>query len=105
MRPLLFSLLFCSGAAYAQAAAPAHPEENLKKEWESRFRLADKDNSRSLDRAEAQAGLPKILSRNFDRIDLDRSGSITPAELWAMHEREVAAREKRRAERLAGPPR
>lgn len=103
MRILYFFLAFYGGVALAQAAPS--PDEKLKKEWEIRFRKADQDNSRSLDRTEAEAGLPKMLSRNFDRIDLDRSGRITPEELWAMHEREVAAREKRRAERLAGPPR
>lgn len=103
MRIFCFFLAFYGGLALAQPAPS--PDENLKKEWERRFREADLDNSRSLDRAEAQAGLPKVLSRNFDRIDLNRNGRITPEELWAMHEREVAAREKRRAERLAGPPR
>lgn len=105
MQTVWLSLLFCCGAAFAQTAATDNPEESLKQDWEDRFRQADLNHSRTLDRNEAQAGLPRILSRNFDRIDLDRSGSITPEELWAMHEREVALRTKRRAERLSGPPR
>ena len=104
MRKPLFFLILCASAGLAVGAPPASPDDKLKREWEQRFRAADKDRSRSLDRAEAQAGLPKILSRNFDRIDTDRSGGITPEELWAMHEREVVEREKRRAARV-GPPR
>ena len=79
-------------------APPATPDEKLKQKWEQAFRAADKDHSRSLNREEAKAGLPKVLFRHFDEIDLDASGAITPEELWAMHEREVAARERRRGE-------
>jgi len=104
MRKPLFFLMLLACAAAAGAAPPAPPDAQLKAKWEKQFREADKDQSRSLDRGEAQAGLPKVLYKNFDRIDTDASGAITPEELWAMHEREVAAREKRRAERV-GPPR
>ena len=103
MRKLLFFLLLCGSAAGADTP-PAEPDARLKAEWEQRFRAADKDASRSLDRDEAAAGLPKVLSRHFDDIDTDHSGAITPEELWEMHRREVAEREKRRAAR-AGPPR
>lgn len=75
---------------------PAHPDEKLKLKWEKVFREADKDESRSLTLAEAKKGLPKVLVRRFDKIDLDRDGAITPEELWAMHEREISARERRR---------
>lgn len=78
------------------AAPPANPDEKLKQKWEKIFRAADKDESRSLTLAEAKKGLPKVLVRRFDKIDLDRDGAITPEELWAMHEREVAERERRR---------
>jgi Ca2+-binding EF-hand superfamily protein len=107
MRKLLFFLALSTLAAAAASAGtpPAQPDERLKREWEQRFRAADKDQSRSLDRTEAQAGLPKILFRNFDTIDLDHDARITPEELWAMHKREVVARDKRRAERVSGPPR
>ena len=52
---------------------------------------------------EAKAGLPKILFEHFDDIDLDHDGRITPEELWAMHEREVVERERRRAARAGRP--
>jgi len=101
-KPLFFLVLFAC-AAPAQVSRPAEPDAALRAKWEAQFRAADKDASRSLDRAEAQAGLPKVLYKNFDKIDMDASGAITPEELWAMHQREVAARERRRAER-ARPP-
>ena len=105
MRKLLFFLtLFAAGGAAAQEPALAEPDQKLKAKWEQRFRAADKDQSRSLDRAEAESGLPKALWRNFAAIDTDVDGAITPEELWAMHQREVAARDKRRAERV-GPSR
>ncbi len=102
-KPLFFLALFAC-VAPVRGAPPAHPDAQLREKWEQQFRAADQDGSRSLDRAEAQAGLPKILWRRFDRIDTDASGAITPEELWAMHQREVAAREQRRAARV-GPPR
>lgn len=109
MRSLtLAGLLLCGAAARAQAPEappPAEPDAALKQQWEERFRRADRDYSRSLDRAEAEAGLPKVLFRHFDAIDLDRDAQITPEELWAMHLREVAQREARRAARVGGPPR
>jgi len=103
MRKPLFLMMLFACAASAQEAPPAAPDAQLRQKWEQKFRAADQDGSRSLDRAEAQAGLPKVLFKNFDRIDTDASGSITPEELWAMHEREVAAREQRRAARVRPP--
>jgi hypothetical protein len=107
MRKLLFFLTLLASAAMPPARGaepPAAPDARLKAQWEQRFRAADADASRSLDRAEAEAGLPKVLWRNFDRIDTDADARITPEELWEMHRREVAERERRRAARV-GPPR
>jgi Ca2+-binding EF-hand superfamily protein len=101
-----FVLLLLSVGASAETLPPAQPDEALRQEWEARFRAADKNGDGRLDRAEAEAGLPKVLFRHFDRIDLDGDGYLTPEELWAMHEREVAERERRRTARVqAGPPR
>ena len=103
-KPLFFLAALLALPALADEV-PAQPDARLKAEWEQRFRAADLNHDRALDRKEAEAGLPKILYRNFDAIDTNHDGRITPEELWAMHEREVAAREKRRAERVSGPPR
>lgn len=103
-KPLFFLLVFLAFPALA-GEAPAPPDGRLKAEWEQRFRAADANHDRALDRKEAQAGLPKILFRNFEAIDTNHDGRITPEELWALHEREVAERAKRRAERVSGPPR
>jgi hypothetical protein len=110
-KPLFFLVLFACAASAQEAPpdnstrgqAPGEPDAQLRRKWEQKFRAADQDGSRSLDRAEAQAGLPKVLFKNFDKIDTDASGAITPKELWAMHEREVAAREQRRAARVRPP--
>ena len=98
MDPLLAVVLSLAALASAVQAQPppADPDAKLRHRWEQTFRAADKDDSRSLNRAEARAGLPKVLFRRFDQIDLDADGAITPEELWAMHEREVAARQRRR---------
>ena len=104
MHRIIFVLFITTATATAQPV-PRAPDEKLKAGWEQRFRNADKNNDRTLDRPEAEAGLPKVLSRNFDTIDVNADRRITPEELWAMHQREVAAREKRRAERVSGPPR
>jgi hypothetical protein len=94
-----------AGGVHAAAAQPvADPDARLRLKWERIFRAADQDGSRSLTRAEAKNGLPKVLLRRFDAIDLDADGAITPEELWAMHEREVAERERRRR-RGGKPPR
>jgi len=104
MRKLLFFLMLFASAGLGAQGPSAQPDEKLKREWEQRFRAADVNHNRALDRAEAQAGLPKVLARNFDRIDANGDGGITPEELWEMHRREVVEREKRRAARV-GPPR
>ena len=69
-------------------------------EHEARFRAADTDNSRSLSLEEVSAGMPKVILKHFDAIDLDSDGQITPEELKQMAARQAELREQRRAERL-----
>ncbi|MGJ8667965.1 MAG: hypothetical protein ACSHXK_00640 [Oceanococcus sp.] len=69
-------------------------------EHEARFRAADSDSSRSLNRAEVEAGMPKVIHNHFTDIDLDGDDEITPEELQIMAAQQLKQREQRRAERL-----
>ncbi|MCM0000346.1 MAG: hypothetical protein NBV68_13255 [Erythrobacter sp.] len=50
---------------------------------EQRFRAADKNADSKLTREEAKAGMPRI-HRNFDRVDANKDGFVTLAEIKAM---------------------
>ncbi|MCM0001267.1 MAG: hypothetical protein NBV68_17990 [Erythrobacter sp.] len=52
------------------------------KQAEERFKVADKNADGKLSRDEAKAGMPRIHA-NFDRIDADKSGFVTLAEIKA----------------------
>ena len=49
---------------------------------QERFRKADSDGDGALSKAEAQAGMPR-LAKDFDAIDTNKDGKITPDELRA----------------------
>ena len=57
-----------------------------------RFRKADVNGDKSLSRVEA-AAIPWI-GRHFDRLDGDRDGGVTLAELWNL-QRSLAPRQRR----------
>jgi Ca2+-binding EF-hand superfamily protein len=67
-----------------------------REEMAARFRAADKDNDGTLDRTEAEA-MPRV-AKDFDAIDADKSGTVSPDELRKymkavakrMHDRGVA---------------
>lgn len=66
--------------------------EKLRAKRELQFRTADIDQSRSLTRAEIEgAGLPSTLLRQFERIDSDGDGALTPEELESAQARRVEA--------------
>lgn len=66
--------------------------EKLRAKRELQFRAADTDQSRSLTRAEIEAaGLPSALLRQFERIDSDGDGTLTPEELESAQTRRVDA--------------
>ncbi|MEQ1439934.1 EF-hand domain-containing protein [Fontimonas sp. SYSU GA230001] len=76
----------------ASDAAVEQRRERLRQKREQQFRDADRDQSRSLSRAEIEAaGLPTSLLRHFDEIDTDGDGALSPEELQAMQDRRVRA--------------
>jgi len=83
------------GAAALLTPYLAASAEERGARMEAHFKAADKDNDGSLTRDEAKA-MPRI-AKNFDAIDVDKSGTVTLAEIQAsmkkmakeMHDRGV----------------
>ena len=84
----LVSGLLASAAAYTQtmrayAGETSRPQYHLSK-FDEQFRAADKDGDGALTLQEAEnAGLRRIVE-NFDRIDVNKDGKATRAELRAL---------------------
>lgn len=68
--------------------------QRLHDKWEQRFRAADADDSRTLSRAECvKAGLPASIIDNFDKIDTNHDGQLSPEELIAVYEKRLQAQD------------
>jgi Ca2+-binding EF-hand superfamily protein len=65
---------------------------------EAHFKAADKDNDGSLTREEAKA-MPRV-SKKFDAIDADKSGTVSLAEIQAAKKKMGKEAHKRGAERF-----
>jgi len=72
--PLVAAVLLFPAALQAQSANAALAE--------TRFKVADTDKNGKLTKAEAKDGMPRIHV-NFDRIDTNRDGFVTLAEIKA----------------------
>jgi Ca2+-binding EF-hand superfamily protein len=67
------------GTAYAQ-------ESRTDREIDERFAAADKNKDGKLTLEEAKAGMPRVAA-NFQRIDTQKKGYVTAAEIKAMADR------------------
>ncbi|MCZ7565647.1 MAG: EF-hand domain-containing protein [Burkholderiales bacterium] len=76
MRAAVLSLALLAASAIASAQSASVDRGT------ARLRSADTDGNGRISRAEAQARLPKLVP-DFDAIDADRDGSLSPAELRA----------------------
>lgn len=81
MKKAAFSLimLVAFGTAYAQ-------ESRTDREIDERFAAADKNKDGKLTLEEAKAGMPRVAA-NFQRIDTQKKGYVTAAEIKAMADR------------------
>ena len=93
-------LALCTGTASANHHSD---DDDHRAHMADRFKAADKDGNGRLDPEEAKA-LPRV-AKNFDRLDTDKDGSVSQAELAAgmqhmhgkgrkMHRNGMAAFEK-----------
>lgn len=81
MKKVAFTLLMIAavGTAYAQ-------ESRTDREIDERFATADKNRDGKLTLEEAKAGMPRVAA-NFQRIDTQKKGYVTAAEIKAMADR------------------
>ncbi len=71
-------------AAFVIALAlSARAETSRDEQIDERFAAADTNHDGQLTLAEAQAGMPRVAA-NFDKIDADKSGTVTLAEIKAL---------------------
>ena len=69
----LVILVAATPSAFAQQAGG---RQQARQQLESRFAAADANHDGKLDKAEAQAGMPR-LAEHFDEIDTDHAGAVT----------------------------
>lgn len=76
--PLLtaIALVCVSTSAFAQGDRRAKAKQALQE----RLQAADTDNDGYIDRAEADAKLPR-LAKNFDQLDADKDGRLSRDEM------------------------
>ncbi|HEY8607111.1 MAG TPA: hypothetical protein VIM12_08375 [Noviherbaspirillum sp.] len=89
MHPILlcmaFGTLFGAGLAIAteQAVPAPRPSSHLAR-FQDQFRAADADGDGGLSKMEAERAKMGHVVESFDRLDGDRNGRLTPAELRAL---------------------
>ncbi len=81
MKKSVFTLLMLVAVATAYAQ-----ESRTDREIDERFAAADKNKDGKLTLEEAKAGMPRVAS-NFQRIDTQKKGYVTAAEIKAMADR------------------
>ena len=64
-------------------ALSAVAETSRDEQIDAHFAAADTNHDGQLTLAEAQAGMPRVAA-NFDKIDADKSGTVTLAEIKAL---------------------
>ena len=86
--------LSLAGIAAAQTAAPAQaPSDATLQKMQARWKAADKNGDGLIDKAEAEAGLPR-LARHFDQLDVNHDGKLSADELRAMAQSRMARRQQ-----------
>lgn len=82
--------LSLAGIAAAQVAAPAQAASDaMLQKMQARWKAADKNGDGLIDKAEAEAGLPRV-ARHFDQLDVNHDGKLSADELRAVTQSRMA---------------
>jgi hypothetical protein len=82
---LVPAFAFAQGAATTPAPGTTAPAKATAKDQKrgERFKAADKNGDGAISKAEADGAGMKRLSKNFDAIDANKDGKVTPDEMKA----------------------
>jgi hypothetical protein len=75
-----------AAALLAALTLPVAGDNSRDEQIDEHFAAADTNHDGQLTLAEAQAGMPRVAA-NFDKIDVDQSGTVTLAEIKALADR------------------
>jgi len=102
---LFISLLSITAASWGQTSPAANEErragaprehmeqrrEQMKQRFDAEFKKADADGDGAISKAEADKGMPR-LARDFDKLDANKDGKVTPDEMRAHMQARMAER-------------
>ena len=69
--------------SFSMASLAQADNNAIAKEITARFKAADKNADGQLSLEEAKAGMPRV-AKGFDRIDVEKKGYVTLAQIIAM---------------------
>ncbi|CAN4265775.1 hypothetical protein MCERHM31_00078 [Methylophilaceae bacterium] len=69
--------------SFSMASLAQADNSAIAKEITARFKAADKNADGQLSLEEAKAGMPRV-AKGFDRIDVEKKGYVTLAQIIAM---------------------
>lgn len=84
---MMLGTLLGAGLAVATDMTPATPPAKTPRylaRFDAQFKAADTDGDGALSRAELEAAHMNRVLENFDRLDVNKDGKITPEELRAL---------------------
>lgn len=81
--PLFLAALALPALVLAQPAGGDSGAPGKGQKFAERFKKADANGDGKLTRAEAESGGMKMVARNFEAIDTNKDGFVTPDEIRA----------------------
>ena len=100
--PIAIAALALPALVLAQPSGTEGGGQGKGQKFAERFKKADANGDGKLTRAEAEAGGMRMVARNFDAIDTNKDGFVTPDEI--RHAMQLRREEKAAAGGASGAP-